>query len=152
MTSRVAQELLNFLQSLAAIGAGLLNSVYALFQAILALGREVVGSALQLVQVIVNFAANLFQGVLGFVIANFFAILIKSGVRERLSTWMSNTLEVSELNVSRRPRTCFHLIPDLHPYEYSVQIILIRYFSTMMILAREANYFPDVRVLPRLAN
>lgn len=88
----------NLLQSMTAIGASLLNSVFAVIQAIVALFQDLVGSVLQLVQALVAFAADLFQGVVGFVAgalvisirhplvaqngtaANFFGILLVGGI------------------------------------------------------------------------
>ncbi|KAI0374402.1 hypothetical protein BV20DRAFT_977090 [Pilatotrama ljubarskyi] len=70
----------NLIQALAAIGASLLNSVFAVIQAIFALVQELVSSVLQLLQTLVAFTADLFQGVVGFVAANFFAILLVGGL------------------------------------------------------------------------
>ncbi|KAI0670130.1 hypothetical protein C8Q78DRAFT_1080027 [Trametes maxima] len=70
----------NLLESLAAIGASLLNSAFAVIQAIVALIQELLGSILQLAQSLLAFAANLFQGVMGFVVANFFAVAVIGGL------------------------------------------------------------------------
>ncbi|EIW64897.1 uncharacterized protein TRAVEDRAFT_110233 [Trametes versicolor FP-101664 SS1] len=79
MAPSVSSALGDLLQSLAAIGASLLNSVFAVFQALLALIQELVGSVLQLAQTLFAFAANLLQGAVGFVVANFFAVALVGG-------------------------------------------------------------------------
>ncbi|KAI0359169.1 hypothetical protein OH77DRAFT_1141295 [Trametes cingulata] len=79
-TSSVSSAVGNLIQALAAIGASLLNSVFAVIQAIFALVQELASSVLQLVQTLIAFAADLFQGVVGFVAANFFAVLLVGGL------------------------------------------------------------------------
>ncbi|KAI8995341.1 hypothetical protein BD414DRAFT_479257 [Trametes punicea] len=78
--SSVSSAIGNLVQSLAAIGASLLNSVFAVIQAIFALVQDLVASVLQLAQAFISFAAGLFQGVVGFVAANFFAVILVGGL------------------------------------------------------------------------
>lgn len=84
-------------QSVASIITSLLNSFFAVLQAIFALLQDFAGSVLQLAQSLVAFFADVFQGVVGFVAgevydtqrfrwlltfatANFFGILLVGGV------------------------------------------------------------------------
>lgn len=55
------------MQALTGIIANIINSILAVIQAILALGQNVVGSALKLVRASVLFIMNLFQGAAGFI-------------------------------------------------------------------------------------
>ncbi|KAH9921969.1 uncharacterized protein BXZ73DRAFT_104227 [Epithele typhae] len=80
MAASVSSAVGKLLQSCTAIGGNLLNSIIAIFQAFLALFQEVIGSVLHLVQALVAFAAEVFQGALGFVMANFFGLLVIGGV------------------------------------------------------------------------
>ncbi|KAG1825629.1 uncharacterized protein BJ212DRAFT_1295028 [Suillus subaureus] len=72
--------LMNFGQSLAAIGMSLLYSVLAVFQAVSALVQSTIESILKLGQSITTLVLELFQGVFGLVFANFAAILVVGGV------------------------------------------------------------------------
>ncbi|TBU35017.1 hypothetical protein BD311DRAFT_681325 [Dichomitus squalens] len=80
MSNSLGSAVANLLSSLTAIGASLINSIIAVFQAICALFQDVAVSILQLAQALVAFAAGLFEGVLGFVAANFLAILVVGGI------------------------------------------------------------------------
>ncbi|KAH7921952.1 hypothetical protein BV22DRAFT_1018301 [Leucogyrophana mollusca] len=75
----IASSLTNFLQSLTAIGVSLMYSVLAVFQAIFALGQELVGSVLKVGNSVVTLVLDLFQGVFGFVAANFVALGVLGG-------------------------------------------------------------------------
>ncbi|KAH7911236.1 hypothetical protein BJ138DRAFT_1006999 [Hygrophoropsis aurantiaca] len=71
--------LTNFLQSLMAIGTSLLFSILAVFQSFFDLGRESLSSILKLGNSIVTLALELFQGVFGFIAANFLALGVLGG-------------------------------------------------------------------------
>ncbi|KAL4243188.1 hypothetical protein ABKN59_001002 [Abortiporus biennis] len=69
----------DFSQSVAKILGALLNSLFAVFHAMLALGQQTVAGMFQLGHAIMRLATDLTQGVVGFVFANFFALLIIGG-------------------------------------------------------------------------
>ncbi|KAI0936064.1 hypothetical protein AcV5_004300 [Taiwanofungus camphoratus] len=77
--SSLSSAVANLLSALTSIAANLANSVLAVLQAILALAQHFVGGLLQLAKAFVDFGTSLFQGVLGFVAANFVAILLVGG-------------------------------------------------------------------------
>lgn len=72
MTNSVPGALGDFVSSLSSIATSLVQSVLALFQAFLALLQDVASSALQLVQTFVTLGIDLFQGVAGFVMGEYF--------------------------------------------------------------------------------
>ncbi|KAI0050734.1 hypothetical protein FA95DRAFT_1474877, partial [Auriscalpium vulgare] len=69
----------NFVGSLTATGASLVNAFIALFTAIFAFGQSILSTIVQFVQSIVHLGLDLFQGITGFVFANFFVIAILGG-------------------------------------------------------------------------
>ncbi|OJA21263.1 hypothetical protein AZE42_02537 [Rhizopogon vesiculosus] len=77
--STIITALTKFGQSLAAIGLSLLYSVLAVFQAVFALAQSTIENILKLGQSISTLVLELFQGVFGFVIANFAAIIVIGG-------------------------------------------------------------------------
>ena len=68
MAPSISSAVGNLLQTLTNIGASLLNAVFAVLQAIIALAQEFVTSVLQLAQALVAFVVDLSQSVVGFVI------------------------------------------------------------------------------------
>jgi len=77
--STIITALTKFGQSLAAIGISLLYSVLAVFQAVFALAQSTIENILKLGQSISTLVLELFQGVFGFVIANFAVIIVIGG-------------------------------------------------------------------------
>jgi len=67
-------SLSNFVTAVPGIVVSLLQSVMAVFQAIFALGADIIHSAFCLGQHIVAMVFDLFQGVFGFIAANIVAI------------------------------------------------------------------------------
>ncbi|TFK41370.1 hypothetical protein BDQ12DRAFT_733661 [Crucibulum laeve] len=75
----VTSSISNFVASIFGIFASLFSSVLAVFQGIFALGWDVIHTALTATQHVIAMVADLFQGVLGFVAANFVAIAVLGG-------------------------------------------------------------------------
>ena len=63
----VAHAVTNFVDSIISVFFSLLNSVFAVFHAIFALGVDVVNSVLTVVRHLIALVTDLFSGVLGFV-------------------------------------------------------------------------------------
>ncbi|KAF8168316.1 hypothetical protein B0H34DRAFT_685078 [Crassisporium funariophilum] len=75
----VVNAISNFAASIVGIFVSLFNSVFAVFHAIFALGADIVNSVLTVVKHMVSMVLELFQGVLGFIAANFIAIAVIGG-------------------------------------------------------------------------
>jgi len=71
---------IDFIHALGSIGNALLGSVLAVFQASLALGQELFTAVFSLFNAFVQLFVGVTQTAVGFVFANFFAILIIGGV------------------------------------------------------------------------
>ncbi|KAF8922304.1 hypothetical protein CPB85DRAFT_1266911 [Mucidula mucida] len=79
MAPTIASAFSDFTSGVMSIIVGLFNSVLAFFYAILALGKDIVGSVIQLGQSFVKLGIDVFQGVLGFATANFIALAVIGG-------------------------------------------------------------------------
>ncbi|KAF8971548.1 hypothetical protein BDZ97DRAFT_1787055 [Flammula alnicola] len=75
----VMQPLSKFVNSLMGIFVSLMNSVFAVFQAIFALGANIVNSVLAIMKHLVTMVMELFSGIFGFIAANFVAIAVLGG-------------------------------------------------------------------------
>ncbi|KAL0072183.1 hypothetical protein AAF712_001107 [Marasmius tenuissimus] len=80
MAPSISAAISDFINALTSMAAGLVNSVFAVFSAILALGTDIIQTAAQFVTSIVKLGIDLCQGVVGFVAANFFVLAILGGV------------------------------------------------------------------------
>jgi len=69
----------DFFNALVGIASAIMNSIFAVFQTILALGQELFGAVIHLFRALFQLVTDLTQGIVGFVFANFFAILIIGG-------------------------------------------------------------------------
>jgi len=65
--------------SLSGIGVSILNAILGVFYAIFALGQTLFASVVQFGQSVLKLGMDVFQGVFGFVAANFFVLLIVGG-------------------------------------------------------------------------
>ncbi|KIK71290.1 hypothetical protein GYMLUDRAFT_325511 [Collybiopsis luxurians FD-317 M1] len=79
MAPTVSSAISEFINALTSIFAGLFNSLMAVFQAVFAFFMNIFGSAIQLMQSFLKLGIDMCQGVLGFVIANFFALAVIGG-------------------------------------------------------------------------
>jgi len=79
MSPTLTQAFSNFLQSLTGIGISLFNSGLAVFQAILALFQGLLQNIIQLAHAFITLGLDVFQGVLGFVTANFVILGVLGG-------------------------------------------------------------------------
>ncbi|KAH8100534.1 hypothetical protein BXZ70DRAFT_155942 [Cristinia sonorae] len=70
----------DFFKAITAIVSALINSVLSVFHAFFALGQEVLGSVLHLFHALFSLVTDLTSSMVGFVIANFFAIVLIGGV------------------------------------------------------------------------
>ncbi|KIY69649.1 hypothetical protein CYLTODRAFT_314349, partial [Cylindrobasidium torrendii FP15055 ss-10] len=75
----IANAFNEFTNAIISIFLGLFNSVLAVFQAIFALGKDIVGSLVHLVTSVVKLGVDVCQGATGFVFANFFTLAIIGG-------------------------------------------------------------------------
>ncbi|KAJ6519605.1 hypothetical protein C8R45DRAFT_27825 [Mycena sanguinolenta] len=75
----IASSFADFLNAISAVVLSLINSVLAFFQAIAVLGKDIIGSGINLVQSFVALALGLLQGVYGFIAANFLAVIVLGG-------------------------------------------------------------------------
>ncbi|CAA7264716.1 unnamed protein product [Cyclocybe aegerita] len=75
----VTHAISNFVTAVAGVFASLVNSIFAIFHAIFALGVGVVNSALTVMKHLITIVMELFRSVLGFVLANFVAIAFVGG-------------------------------------------------------------------------
>ncbi|KAJ3498677.1 hypothetical protein NLJ89_g10186 [Agrocybe chaxingu] len=75
----VTHAVSDFVTAVTGIFVSLFNSIFAVFHAIFALGVDVVSSVLTLIKQIIAAIMELFQGVLGFILANFVAIAVVGG-------------------------------------------------------------------------
>ncbi|KAH9996582.1 hypothetical protein BJV77DRAFT_1181303 [Russula vinacea] len=69
----------NFIASIVTAGTSLGQAVVALFHLVLAFGHFWIDKFVQLVQTCIHLGFDLFRGVAGFVVANFFVILFLGG-------------------------------------------------------------------------
>ncbi len=76
MAPTIASAFSDFTSGVMSIIVGLFNSVLAFFYAILALGKDIVGSVIQLGQSFVKLGIDVFQGVLGFATGEYALCLI----------------------------------------------------------------------------
>ncbi|KAA1468578.1 hypothetical protein DENSPDRAFT_833925 [Dentipellis sp. KUC8613] len=68
-----------FAGSLAEIGTSLVHSLIAVFFAVISLFQTIISSILHLTQSVVQLGLDVFQGVAGFAMANFFMIAVLGG-------------------------------------------------------------------------
>ncbi|TFK57449.1 hypothetical protein OE88DRAFT_1803992 [Heliocybe sulcata] len=76
----VTGSIADFFSSLVGIFSNLISSILAVFQSIFALGEGLVGDVLQIGQSLLKLVTDLSGSLVGFVAANFFAILAVGGV------------------------------------------------------------------------
>lgn len=104
MSPSVASAFSNFINAIVGISISLFNSIFAVFQAIIALGMNIIQSAVSIVQHMVTMVIGLFQGVFGFVVgssrslysffiilnvatANFVALAVLGGAYYAYTLW-----------------------------------------------------------------
>ncbi|KAG7099470.1 hypothetical protein E1B28_001319 [Marasmius oreades] len=80
MAPTITSALSEFITALTNVAAGLVNSLLAVFGAILALGTNTAKAVLQFAQSVLKLGTDLCQGVVGFVAANFFVLVVLGGV------------------------------------------------------------------------
>jgi len=79
MAATIASSFSDFLSALTAVFFNLINSILAVFQAIVVLGKDILGSCVQLGQSLVTLVLGLLQGVYGFVAANLLVLGVLGG-------------------------------------------------------------------------
>jgi len=87
MSPSVANAFSNFINAIVGIAVSLFSSVLAVFQAIIALGMNIIHSAVTIVQHMIAMVVDLFQGVFGFVVANFVALAVVGGAYYAYTLW-----------------------------------------------------------------
>jgi len=87
MATSITTALSSFAQAVSNVAFAVFHAALAVFQAIVALFSEIATGILQIGQAVVKLATDLFQDTLGFVLANFFLILVLGGAYY----WYSNT-------------------------------------------------------------
>ncbi|KAJ8487813.1 hypothetical protein ONZ45_g14199 [Pleurotus djamor] len=81
MAPTVASAFSDFFQSITATAGSLLNAIIAVFTAFLALGQEAITGVFNLANSFIKLGLDLFQGVAGFVMANFLMLTVLVGGR-----------------------------------------------------------------------
>ncbi|KAK0473219.1 hypothetical protein IW261DRAFT_1504953 [Armillaria novae-zelandiae] len=79
MASTISSAFSEFFTTLTSVVMSLFHSILGVFQAMFALGKDTIGAVLQLGESIVKLGMNLFQGLFGFVTANFLALALIGG-------------------------------------------------------------------------
>ncbi|KAJ7071238.1 hypothetical protein C8F01DRAFT_423675 [Mycena amicta] len=77
--TQIASAVSDFLSALTGLFFGLLNSVLAFFQAVVVLGKDILGTIVHLAQSLVALVFGLLQGVYGFIAANLLALVVVGG-------------------------------------------------------------------------
>ncbi|KAH9487134.1 hypothetical protein JR316_0001203 [Psilocybe cubensis] len=75
----IVHAITEFINSIVGIVFSLVQSVFAVFHAIFALGGDVITSVFKVAQHLIAMVTDVFQGALGFIAANFFAIAALGG-------------------------------------------------------------------------
>ncbi|EEB90004.1 hypothetical protein MPER_11849 [Moniliophthora perniciosa FA553] len=79
MSPTITSALQDFINAVTSLAAGVINSVLAVFTALWGFGVDIFTTLVQLAQSVLKFGIDLCQGVIGFVVANFFAIAVIGG-------------------------------------------------------------------------
>jgi len=79
MAPTIASAFSDFLNAATGVFFSLINSVLAVFQAVVLLGKDIISSCIHLAQSFVTLVLGLLQGVYGFVAANILAIVVIGG-------------------------------------------------------------------------
>jgi hypothetical protein len=79
MSTSLTSAFASFFQSLTGIGISLSMAILAVFQAILSLFQKLLQSVIELFQAFIKLGLGVFQGMFGFVTANFLALAVIGG-------------------------------------------------------------------------